>query len=406
MQQQTVQINTVVIGGGIAGLWLLNRLNNDGRQTLLFENHTLGHGQTIASQGMIHGGLKYALSGALSGSSEAIAEMPDRWRRCLRGEGDVDLRECKTLSEHFYMWSPGGIASRVTSFFASKATRGRVEKLNRKSHPAPFDNQAFKGSLYRLVDLVLDVPSLLKTLQHNFAEHIFSIDWQQSQFEQDKSGKITAIILEQNNIRLRIEPQWVILAAGEGNAQLMEKLAIKQPQMQIRPLHQALVKHKHPYPLYAHCIGTNPSPRITISSHQCSDGKWVWYLGGDLATEGVKQSAEQLIAKGKHELAAIFPWLDFSDAQWATLKVNRAEPLQKTLIKPDEAFAEISDEVSNAIVAWPTKLTLAPALSDTILKLLSSQPDSSTKQNLLALNSLNKPAISQPCWETLFAHSS
>lgn len=407
-QDHETSVNTLIIGGGIAGLWLLNRLNNEGRSAILLESAELGKGQTIASQGMIHGGIKYALSGALTGSSQSIAEMPERWRRCLRGEGDVDLSDCKTLSEQFYMWSPGGIGSRVTSFFASKASRGRVEKLKHHQHPPPFDSKAFKGAVYRLVDLVLDVPSLLKSLQQNQRDKIFAIDWQCSRFERDDKGNVSAVVIEYQGQRYRIKTQWLILSAGEGNAQLMEKLAIRRPKMQVRPLHQLMLKHNHPCPLYAHCIGTNPSPRLTISSHLCKDGGWVWYLGGDLATEGVNQTAEQLIAKGKKELKILFPWMDFSAAQWRTLKVNRAEPQQKALIKPDKAFAEFAEGAANTLVAWPTKLTLAPALGDDIVTLLAKKDvagDAGGMQaadNLQALGSLPKPAVSQACWETLF----
>ena len=51
---------------------------------MLLERDSLGGEQTLASQGMIHGGLKYALGGTLTRSSEAIANMPERWRACRR----------------------------------------------------------------------------------------------------------------------------------------------------------------------------------------------------------------------------------------------------------------------------------------------------------------------------------
>src|SRR5262245_14630974 len=81
----------VILGGGVAGLWLLNRLRAAGYAAVLLERAALGQGQSIASQGMIHGGMKYALGGTLTGASESIADMPAHWQRCLRGEGDVDL---------------------------------------------------------------------------------------------------------------------------------------------------------------------------------------------------------------------------------------------------------------------------------------------------------------------------
>ena len=93
----------VIFGGGIAGLWLLNSLREAGYQAILFERHTIGGGQTLASQGIIHGGLKYALQGSLTGAAQAIAAMPERWRQCLAGEGDMDLRGTRVLCEHYYM---------------------------------------------------------------------------------------------------------------------------------------------------------------------------------------------------------------------------------------------------------------------------------------------------------------
>ena len=68
----------IVIGGGVSGLWLLNHFSQLGYSIALFEKDELGSQQTIASQGMIHGGVKYALSGALNKSSEAIGDMPPR----------------------------------------------------------------------------------------------------------------------------------------------------------------------------------------------------------------------------------------------------------------------------------------------------------------------------------------
>ena len=35
--RQTITCDVAIIGGGIAGLWLLNRLVNDGYNALLFE---------------------------------------------------------------------------------------------------------------------------------------------------------------------------------------------------------------------------------------------------------------------------------------------------------------------------------------------------------------------------------
>ena len=120
MASAPIKLDTAIIGGGIAGLWLLNRLQQQGRHCALFEREALGAKQTLASQGMIHGGIKYTLAGALSGASEAIADMPRRWGECFSGSGEIDLQSAKLLSEDFYMFSSQQSSSKISTFFASK----------------------------------------------------------------------------------------------------------------------------------------------------------------------------------------------------------------------------------------------------------------------------------------------
>src|ERR1700733_7712281 len=80
-----MQLDVLIFGGGAAGLWLLDELRRRGARVLLLEADRLGAGQTIASQGIIHGGLKYTLQGGLTPSAMQIREMPGVWRDCLAG---------------------------------------------------------------------------------------------------------------------------------------------------------------------------------------------------------------------------------------------------------------------------------------------------------------------------------
>ena len=75
---QSLSTDVLIVGGGIAGLWLNARLRRQGFATLLVEKGSLGGGQSVKSQGIIHGGAKYVLHGALSGASETIADIPRR----------------------------------------------------------------------------------------------------------------------------------------------------------------------------------------------------------------------------------------------------------------------------------------------------------------------------------------
>ncbi|AQA17241.1 glycerol-3-phosphate dehydrogenase [Halioglobus japonicus] len=398
MTAPVIQPDIAIIGGGIAGLWALCQLRNAGYQAVLFEQEALGSYQTVGSQGMIHGGIKYALSGALSNSSETISSMPGVWRECLAGNGKVDLRNCEVLSEDFYLWSDTGLTSRVGSFFASKLLRGRVDRLAPADYPAVLANPAFKGQVYRLIDLVLDAPSLVKTLADQSDGAIFSIDWNTSSLAVDSRQAIIDTPFAQ------VRPRQLILAAGAGNEGLVQALGGSSPAMQRRPLQQVIVKHEYPEPFFGHCTGGSPSPRLTVSSHRTSAGEPVWYLGGDLSTEGADWEPQRVIERAKAELDELFPWIDFGHCEWRTLRLDRGEPRQSALKRPDTAYVGAVDSVDNALVTWPTKLTLSPDLGNELEHTLARRdmrPGPSA--DLAPLAGLGQPPIASAPWDTLFS---
>lgn len=370
MSQAPVLINLdlAIIGGGVAGLWLANRAQRAGYSVAVFDSGGLGGGQTLASQGMIHGGMKYTLAGALSNASEAIAEMPAHWRACLCGEGDVDLQHTRILSDHFFMWSGDDLGSKLTGFFASKITRGRVEPVHPDRRPPLLRHPLFAGSLYRLEDLVIDAHSLVANLAHNIDGHCFHIDWQQAHLQKDADGQV-GLYIHTAEALLHIRAQRFIFTAGKGNAELLAHIGEQHPAMQLRPLQQVMVKHYHPFDFYGHCLGSGSTPRLTISSHRLPSGGHVWYLGGNLAEEGASMAADELIQKAEAELRQLIPWINLQGAEWATLPIERAEPLQPGFARPDNAFvAKVTG--TNVLVGWPTKLTLAPNLANQALELL------------------------------------
>jgi glycine/D-amino acid oxidase-like deaminating enzyme len=399
--QHEINVDITIIGGGIAGLWLLNRLRSAGYNAILFEENRLGSAQTIASQGMIHGGIKYTLSGKINNISEIIASMPKHWRACLAGEGDVDLSRASLLSDCMYLWSTASIKSKLTTFFASRATRGRMDAVAKADRPPVFQDKRFNGTLYRLQEIVVDVPSVISALANNYREAIFKIDWQDAKFIQANiGGGVDALQIEEDGKLLTIRSQRLIFSAGEGNEALLQQLSIKRPEMQRRPLHQVLVKHDYPFPLYAHCIGASSSPRLTVSSYPMPDGKWIWYFGGSLATQGVELSPFELITKAKQELRELLPWISFQHAEWGCLRINRAEPKQASFILPDMAYAKQAAE--NVIVAWPTKLTLTPHLANEVLGLLRLQGIEPKFSNLDLLKNLPRPELSLPFWDGVY----
>jgi len=380
----------VIVGAGVAGLWLNARLRALGYSTVLVENARLGGGQTFKAQGIIHGGAKYALHGALTGASEAIADMPRRWREALAGDGELDLSGVRLLSEAHYLWSPGTLAGNLTSFFASKAVRGRVDQVKGEQLPPALQDRAFKGKVYRLAELVVDVPSLVARLAELAGDGLLAGERIEPLYDQ---GRLAGLIVDGRVIRA----QRVVLSAGEGTQALLTALGIEQPAMQRRPLHMVLAKGANLKPLYAHCLGGGPKPRITVTTHPGADGQWVWYLGGEIAeADGVAREPAQQIAAAQKEIAQLLPWVDQSQMRWATLRVNRAEPAQSGLVRPDNAF--LADQ-PGLLVGWPTKLALAPDFADRVIGAL--QRDGISPHTHAPLPALPKPALATPVWDEL-----
>src|SRR5437868_14810065 len=113
MTENPLAIDVLIFGGGVAGLWVLDELRRRGYGALLLEAGALGRGQTVASQGIIHGGLKYMFDGHVTTSVKAIAEMPVIWRECLAGKREPNLSETAVRSDCCYLWGTGSIKSRV-----------------------------------------------------------------------------------------------------------------------------------------------------------------------------------------------------------------------------------------------------------------------------------------------------
>lgn len=397
---RTIETDILIFGGGIAGLWLLNRLRAAGYSVLLLEQDKLGGHETLNANGIIHGGLKFGLSAMLR-DVEDLDDMPALWRDCLHDRGDVNLGGVKMLAESQYLWSEPGLAARATTFFASRLITGQVEPVEGEARPALFQNKAFEGNVYRLSDLVIDMPSLVQRLTSPHKSCIYKVSPQNCHLETDDRHNTTAIFITAAGMEpLRIRPRRVILAGGSGNQALLEDLGLRQPVMERRPTHMVLIKHPRLPALYAHCLGSSTRPRLTITSHPTRDGEWVWYVGGEQAEEGAQRDDRLQIEHVQRELKEMLPWVDLRGARFKTLKIDRILPDgERGLFKPENAFVDVH---GNNIVVWPCKMTLAPNLGRQVLAHLEKEGVKPEHPPLTEALPLLYPETGQPAWETLF----
>lgn len=356
MEKLTADI--VVIGGGIAGLWTLAELRLAGYEAVLFEKDKLGCMQTLASQGMIHGGQRYFLQGNANAHGESLSAMPKIWDQAFSGAGKLNLSGTKILSDDQFMWSPGGLAANVTSFFASKTMNAKMKHLDAEDLPEVFKNQKkFKGLVYRMSEVVIDTQSLMEAFRSQFGEYIFSGEVVGLSHE---NQRIDSIQVNLSNEVIRVEAKQYIFAAGRGNEFAVEALGLNHdgPKTQRRPLKQVLIKGRKER-FYGHCITVDPRPRMTISAHH-SKGEDYWYLGGIVAEYGIDKDDQKALSHAKKELHVLFPWLQWEHTSLATMFIDRAEPYAKVgFFKEGPQFLK----QSNALIVWPTKLTFAPSVA-------------------------------------------
>lgn len=393
---EILKTDALIFGGGVAGLWLLNRLRNAGYSAWLLESGELGRGQSVASQGIIHSGLKYVNDGTLNRSATAVADMPEVWRSCLAGQGDVDLQGTRILSDAYYMLPRNSLRARLLSFLGSKALASKTNRIAPDDYPGFFQGKV-KGPMYRIADFVIDVPSLLAMLCNRHHDSVFSIDWKDARLETGDNGRITGLAF---NDGTRIEAKEYISCCGGGTESLLEQNGLHVAPMQRRPLQQVMVRHRHTGPVYVHCVSSNIdlTPELTITTHNNKAGEPVWYLGGRLAEEGAGMNANALIDKARRTLGELFPWCDFTGAEWGTLAIDRAEAKQADGRRPEDASLVIHQ---NLAVCWPTKLTLAPALADKVLAHFQAQRISSSTEAGAGPQFLPRPQVAATPWENL-----
>ncbi|MBD3672626.1 MAG: FAD-dependent oxidoreductase [Planctomycetaceae bacterium] len=385
--------DAVIFGGGIAGLWLLDELRRGGYSAILLESRALGSGQTVASQGIIHGGLKYTLSGMLTRSASNISEMPLIWRDCFAGTSQPDLSDTILRSQYCYLWRTQSLTSRLGMIGAKVGLRVAPENLAETETPPVL--QGCPGTVAKLPEQVMSPPSLINNLYSRNRNRILKYDAESGcVFKFEKPGRIQQIhLIQSDSETLKLTPDNVIFTAGKGNAALRERAGLTSSAMQLRPLHMVMVRGNLPE-FNGHCVDGSKT-RVTITTDRNIRGETVWQIGGQVSEVGVEMEPEELINHTQQELAEVLPALSQDGLQWGTYRVDRAE--QKTSGgKRPESFGIKKD--GNTLTVWPTKLVLAPVVAETILPKITHTADwSDAEQERLA--NWSKPAVALPPWE-------
>lgn len=382
-QSSHVKVDLLILGGGIAGCWTLAAATEAGFNCLLLEKDALGSGQSIASQGIIHGGLKYALGAKITASTQAISTMPTRWQASLQGNTLPNLSDVNTLSGAHYFIPTGSLESKLVSFLGSKMVKSFASQVKTADLPKDYQSITKAKKLYALHESVIETGSLFQSLLNQYGHLMVKHEFKPERLTQTSEG----FLYEHGD--LKITTSQVLSTLGNGTPSFTQNLQA----MQQRPLQMVMAKGDLPY-IYGHFIDRGITPALTLTSHP-HNGQTVWYLGGELAESGVNLTKEEQISHSKALLKSLVPHLNVEALIWDTLRINRAETALQTGARPDDVFVS---EQNGLMIGFPTKLALAPRFAEAVLSKLKLP---SSLKPPTAFSPLEKPAVAPYPWSHL-----
>ena len=391
MSKAVIPLDCIIFGGGVSGLFTLDKCLSRGLRAVLLESKSLGTGQTIDSQGIIHGGLKYAITGVDTNSAMAIREMPTVWRRCLAGESMPDLTNVVLRSEYCYLWRTDSLRSKLGWLAARMALRIRPKLLDQDEVP-----EALRGtssSVARLDEQVIEPRSLLEVFSHKLNHHLLQTVDGGVEVSHTDDGWLVKLLNPVTGNPLDLITQKIILTAGHGNQELRKVFGLEAKKTQKRPLHMVMARGDLPI-LNGHCIDGSKT-RVTITTTQDYAGRSVWQIGGQLAEHGIHQSPDELLSRAVDELRVVLPHVNFDQAEFTTYKTSRAEQNLHGSRPHDISILE----ENGVLTCWPTKLAFAPRLAEEIVNRIgTTSHDDETDLSLFA--TWPSPTVALPPWET------
>ncbi|MGH7831348.1 MAG: FAD-dependent oxidoreductase, partial [Candidatus Binatia bacterium] len=188
------------------------------------------------------------------------------------------------------------------------------------------------------------------------------------------------------------QPRAVVLAAGEGNAELLRKGGISNDLMQRRPLGMVLLRGGLP-PLFGHCI-VGGKTLLTVTA--AAEG--LWQIGGEIAERlAYEENMDQARKIAMSEIRRWLPGVDFSGVQIAIHRAIRAEARTADQRRP--SGVHVMRVAPRMVVAWPTKLALAPVLADEVFTLVTADLKQPAGYDENSLPSWPTPTVARYPWE-------
>lgn len=353
-------LDLLIIGGGIAGLWLLDEARRAGFNVLLVESQALGSGQTMASQGILHGGFKHALTGRISSHVDALNEMPSIWRQCLAGTREPDLREVTLRGESCHCWRTDSLTSLFGQLGARMGLRVGLDRVGDSRRPVPLKDAP--GQVYQLFEQVIDPFSLVAVLAQR--NHTRIVRGTRIDFFCCYDGSVdTALIESCDGQHLLTKPRHIVLAAGQQNDALRHFCGLAPNSVRHLPLAILTLRGNLPT-LNGFCLDGTKA-KVVITTQRVRDDEAVWQVASERVTDVEDALLRMSMVQQLEEALPGFAWPERMKIWLYTS--TRAEAFTKDGSRANDVQTIVE---GNVITAFPTKLVLAPRLAERILQQL------------------------------------
>jgi hypothetical protein len=230
---------------------------------------------------------------------------------------------------------------------------------------------AAAASVHGMDEPVVDTGSVLAALAHENEGAVLSfsagpesaaVDFETSGTGENRRWDGVRVDPHEGAPRTLLRPRAVVLCAGVGNEELLRRAGIADASMQRRPLRMFLLRGELDE-LFAHCV-VGGKTRLTVTSADLGKHERVWQLGGEVAERTADLEDREADRWAKEEIARWLPHVDRSRLRLGSYRAVRAEAKRADAMRP--SGVHVRRVAQNAVVAWPTKMALAPLLAEEI----------------------------------------
>jgi glycine/D-amino acid oxidase-like deaminating enzyme len=367
--QKQIDIDVLIIGGGIQGLWLLNDLTQVGYNVALLENGKLGGDQTLHSHGFLHQGYGYTNAEM----ARRLKVTTERWNVFIK-------KRCIPIPQAPSLYG-------FTSLANSLLWRGKWAEAGleaREYQRLPFMEKGLLRKVFETDEKWLNTAGVIKCLAAPVEQAIIQGEVERFRYSPDKDV-IESVDVIVDNQRFLFACKFVVLAAGKGNHQLLRMVNsayIQNKAERVKQLRKSLMLVIKGNSQLLDIALVVPDLWLFIVSRRDKNGDNIWLASYDVdQAYDEKQNIEPDQSRVQDTTTALFTILprlfarqNVRKMQWGAYTGLKAEARNidiTTKVETGQVLTPhewvIETFAKNIYAVWPTKLTLAPEASKALV---------------------------------------